>query len=78
MRGDTIFFTRPLGIKRNAVVLPKNYEPGASSFASQVLQVTLFEARNGTDCAGSTCSGGTHTIRNVSPGATAVRPEPSR
>jgi hypothetical protein len=37
-RGDTIVFTRPLGIKRNAVVLPKNYELVASSFPSQVLQ----------------------------------------
>jgi hypothetical protein len=25
-RGDTIVFTRPLGIKRNAVILPKGYE----------------------------------------------------
>ena len=37
-RGDTIVFTRPLGIRRNAVVLPKNYELVASSFPSQVLQ----------------------------------------
>jgi hypothetical protein len=38
MRGDTIVFTRPLGIKRNAVVLPPGYELIASSFPSQVLQ----------------------------------------
>src|SRR5471030_1585157 len=38
MRGDTIVFTRPLGIKRNAVVLPKGYELISSSFPSQVLQ----------------------------------------
>ena len=37
-RGDTIVFTRPLGIKRNAVVLPKNYELVSSSFPAQVLQ----------------------------------------
>ena len=37
-RGDTIVFTRPLGIKRNAVVLPKGYELVASSFPSQILQ----------------------------------------
>lgn len=37
-RGDTIVFTRPLGIKRNAVVLPRGYELVASSFPSQVLQ----------------------------------------
>jgi hypothetical protein len=37
-RGDTIVFTRPLGIKRNAVVLPKGYELISSSFPSQVLQ----------------------------------------
>jgi hypothetical protein len=37
-RGDTIVFTRPLGIKRNAVILPKGYELISSSFPSQVLQ----------------------------------------
>lgn len=37
-RGDTIVFTRPLGIKRNSVVLPKGYELISSSFPSQVLQ----------------------------------------
>jgi hypothetical protein len=37
-RGDTIVFTRPLGIKRNAVVLPAGYELLASSFPAQVLQ----------------------------------------
>ena len=37
-RGDTIVFTRPLGIKRNAVVLPRGYELVASTFPSQVLQ----------------------------------------
>jgi hypothetical protein len=38
--GDTIVFTRPLGIKRNAIVLPKGYELISSSFPSQVLQET--------------------------------------
>src|SRR3954469_10741548 len=38
VRGDTIVFTRPLGIKRNAVVLPPGYELISSSFPSQVLQ----------------------------------------
>ena len=37
-RGDTIVFTRPLGIKRNAVVLPKGYQLVSSSFPAQVLQ----------------------------------------
>jgi hypothetical protein len=37
-RGDTIVFTRPLGIKRNAIVLPAGYELVSSSFPSQVLQ----------------------------------------
>ena len=37
-RGDTIVFTRPLGIKRNSVILPKGYELISSSFPSQVLQ----------------------------------------
>ena len=38
LRGDTLVFTRPLGIKRNAVVLPVGYELVSSSFPSQVLQ----------------------------------------
>jgi hypothetical protein len=38
VRGDTLVFTRPLGIKRNAVVLPKGCELVSSSFPSQVLQ----------------------------------------
>ncbi len=37
-RGDTIVFTRPLGIKRNAVVLPAGYELLSSSFPAQVLE----------------------------------------
>ena len=38
MLGDTIVFTRGLGIKRNAVVLPTGYEILTSNFPSQVLQ----------------------------------------
>jgi hypothetical protein len=38
VRGDTIVFTRPLGIKRNAVVLPAGYELISCNFPSQVLQ----------------------------------------
>lgn len=37
-RGDTIVFIRPLGIKRNSVVLPKGYELISSNYPSQVLQ----------------------------------------
>ena len=37
-RGDTLVFTRPLGIKRNAVVLPVGYELVSSSFPAQVLE----------------------------------------
>ena len=36
--GDTIVFDRPLGIKRNAVVLPAGYELVASNYPSQVLR----------------------------------------
>ena len=38
VRGDTLVFNRPLGIKRNAVVLPAGYEIISSNFPSQVLQ----------------------------------------
>ena len=37
-RGDTLVFTRGLGIKRNAVLLPAGYELASSSFPAQVLQ----------------------------------------
>jgi hypothetical protein len=37
-RGDTIVFTRPLGIKRNAVILPRGYELLSCNFPSQILQ----------------------------------------
>lgn len=37
-RGDTIVFTRPLGIKRNAIVLPKDYEIVSSNYPSQILE----------------------------------------
>ncbi|KAB7644088.1 hypothetical protein F3168_14540 [Polymorphobacter fuscus] len=36
--GDTITFDRPLGIKRNAIVLPPGYEPVSVNYPSQVLQ----------------------------------------
>ena len=37
-RGDTVVFTRSLGIKRNSVVLPAGYELLSSSYPAQVLQ----------------------------------------
>jgi hypothetical protein len=36
--GDDIVFSRPLGIKRNAVVLPNGYELVSCNYPSQVLQ----------------------------------------
>lgn len=36
--GDTIVFNRPLGIKRNAVVLPSGYELIACNIPSQILE----------------------------------------
>lgn len=38
MHGDTLFFDRPLGIKRNAIVLPAGYELVSSNFPSQILR----------------------------------------
>ncbi len=38
MKGDTLVFTRPLGIKRNAVVLPAGWELLSSTYPAQVLQ----------------------------------------
>ena len=36
--GTTIVFNRPLGIKRNAVVLPKGYEIESCNYPSQILE----------------------------------------
>ncbi|HUQ82721.1 MAG TPA: hypothetical protein VM076_16340 [Gemmatimonadaceae bacterium] len=36
--GEDIVFSRPLGIKRNAIVLPNGYELVSSSYPAQVLQ----------------------------------------
>ena len=38
MDGTTLVFNRPLGIKRNAVVLPKGYELESCNYPSQILQ----------------------------------------
>jgi hypothetical protein len=38
MRGDTLAFDRPLGIKRNAIVLPLGYELLSANFPSQIIQ----------------------------------------
>lgn len=38
MDGTTLVFNRPLGIKRNAVVLPKGYELASCNYPSQILQ----------------------------------------
>lgn len=62
-RGDTIVFTRPLGIKRNAVVLPKNYELVASSFPAQVLQE--LDGRIGISFWNATPSEAAVTLRAV-------------
>lgn len=37
-QGEVITFTRSLGVKRNAVVLPPGYEPVSVNYPSQVLQ----------------------------------------
>jgi hypothetical protein len=38
VEGDDVVFSRPLGIKRNSVVLPNGYELVACNYPSQVLQ----------------------------------------
>ena len=62
-RGDTVVFTRPLGIKRNAVVLPAGYELVSSSFPSQVLQEA--DGRVGISFWNSTPSEAAVTVRAV-------------
>ena len=77
VRGDTIVFTRPLGIKRNAIVLPKGYELISSSFPSQVLQET--DGRIGVSFWNDTPSEAAVTlrarpVREQAPGASSVAP----
>jgi hypothetical protein len=62
-RGDTLVFSRPLGIKRNAVVLPAGYELVASSFPSQILQEA--DGRIGISFWNNTPSEATVTLRAV-------------
>jgi len=38
VRGDTIVFARPLGIKRNAIVLPPGFELISCNYPAQILQ----------------------------------------
>lgn len=62
-RGDTLVFTRPLGIKRNAVVLPRGYELVSSSFPAQVLQES--DGRVGISFWNNTPSEAAVTLRAV-------------
>ncbi len=62
-RGDTIVFSRPLGIKRNAVVLPAGYELVSSSYPAQVLQET--DGRIGISFLNNTPAEAPVTIRAV-------------
>jgi hypothetical protein len=62
-RGDTIVFTRALGIKRNAVVLPPAYELVSSSFPAQVLQGS--DGRVGVSFWNTTPSDAAVTMRAV-------------
>ena len=62
-RGDTVVFTRPLGIKRNAVVLPAGYELVSSTFPAQVLEES--DGRVGISFWNATPSEAAVTIRAV-------------
>ncbi len=63
VRGDTIVFTRSLGIKRNAVFLPAGYELAESNFPAQVLQEP--DGRIGVSFWNSTPSAAPLTLRAV-------------
>ena len=77
-RGDTIVFTRPLGINRNSVILPKGYEFVSSSFPSQILQEP--DGRLGISFWNNTPSQAAVTVRArpASFGTTAVKLEGNR
>lgn len=67
MRGDTLVFTRGLGIKRNTVVLPAGWELVSSSFPAQVLQEK--DGRVGISFWNSTPSEAAVTMKAVRLGA---------
>jgi hypothetical protein len=71
-RGDTLVFTRGLGIKRNAVVLPSGYELVSSTFPAQVLQEP--DGRIGISFWNETPSEAAVTLRAVPMRATAGAP----
>jgi hypothetical protein len=70
-RGDTIVFTRPLGIKRNAVVLPPSYELVSSSYPAQVLQES--DGRIGISFLNTTPAEAPVTLRAVANSGAATR-----
>jgi hypothetical protein len=70
-RGDTLVFTRPLGIKRNAVVLPRGYELVSSTFPAQVIQEG--DGRVGISFWNNTPSEAAVTLRAVPAGMSAAR-----
>jgi hypothetical protein len=63
MRGDTIVFSRALGIKRNAVVLPGGYRLVSSSFPAQILEES--DGRVGISFWNATPSEAAVTVRGV-------------
>ena len=69
-RGDTLVFSRPLGIKRNAVVLPKGYELASSTFPAQVLEES--DGRIGISFWNPTPSEAAVTLRAIPAGVTAI------
>ena len=71
LRGDTLVFTRPLGIKRNAIVLPLGYELVTSSFPAQLRQEE--DGRIGISFWNATPSEAAVSLRAV-PRAAAARP----
>jgi hypothetical protein len=70
-RGDTLVFTRPLGIKRNSVVLPRGYELVSSTFPAQVIQEG--DGRVGISFWNNTPSEAAVTLRAVPAGMSAAR-----
>lgn len=70
-RGDTIVFTRPLGIKRNAVVLPPSYELVSSSYPAQILQES--DGRIGISFLNTTPAEAPVTLRAVPNAGAATR-----
>ncbi len=80
--GDTIVFTRPLGIRKNSVVLPAGYELTAVNYPSQIRQeadgrIQVSFINTGTGQVPYVVKGRRLSGNTAAPAPTQARPQPN-